>query len=738
MKNKKMLISVFAVLVIAFAGITFVSLMSEDESDAAASEFTVTIEAGKAYSNYSLYAYSKSGSGMLGGWGPESQFPPGLSIHSSIIGGKANLVVDGTTSWVGSSQLYFYEDIFYQHYFTLNVVPSSFTVTYNSGMGLINGASTWSETIPSGHYATLPSATYSSGAYTFKGWATTSTSSTPVANYIVTGNATLYAVWEQNSTSISSYSATVTNGQHLSNTFTTNPSNASLSITSNGGLSGLSISGRTLSGTVSANPGTYSMTISCAASGYKTTTTTVKITVPIEIVEPIQYTLPVGFDFAYEPVTNPKNAAITITGVTMGGASYPGHGFTVDGRTIKGTLTQTGTVGVTFSASGSGYVSVNKTVLISVYDPPVISDPATISDINIVQRANEPRTFDFIAIGVSNAVNIEWYVDGVLFASSHNTAVFEVPTAGKFTVKAKVYGANNSTDEKSKDFVCAESYYPELAWVGIKYAHVLDPGITVSENADWLFVETVTVNGQTQYVVSGIPDSSHVGNSYTLDLSAGDDIVVTVYAAETEAPVSSFDVVVNGQDVSVTFTGSGASVVYYDYNDGSKLTKSTTHTYSGSGYFSIRAIAVNNVSERISIQIVEIGIVEVTTISLTDLTDMYVIVNETIVLQIEKETSDVLSISGTASQWLEVFEDNKVIGAIDRAGDFTLTLILTHSDATTSEGSITIYVRNGGNDDDDDDDDDDSSFFELIILIAIVFGAIGAYALFGRKGGKKK
>jgi len=738
--NTKSLIAIILALVCLTAGAVALTSVQDENVDGATSEFSATIEAGKNYSNHSIYVPSNRYANF-GGFGPEGQFPPGISFSTKIVNDVMNIVVNGSTNWVGSTQLYYYENILYQKYFTITVTPGNATVTYHAGMGLINGSSTWSETIALNEYATLPNATYSSGAYTFKGWATTSTSSTPVTNYKVTGNADLYAVWEQNSTSISSYSATITNGQSFSNTFTTTPSNASVSIASNGGLSGLSISGRTLSGTINADPGTYNITLSVSASGYKTTTKTVTITVPIEIVEPIQYTLPVGFDFTYEPVTNPRNAKITITGVTLGGATYNGHNFTVDGRTIKGQLTHTGTVAISFSASGSGYVSVNKTVLISVYDPPVTSEPATISDFNIVQRAFEPRTFDFVAVGVANAVNIEWYVDGILFASSHNTAVFEVPTSGKYTAKVKVYGADGSTDEVSKEFICIETYHPELAWVGVKYVHALEYGITVTENADWLDVETYTINGQQCYVVTGTPAASHVGNSYILDLSSGDDIEVTVYNAETSAPISSFDVIVTDQRVAVTFTGSGASVVYYDYNDGTPLTTATTHDYADPGYYSIRAIAVNNISERVSVKTVEVGIVEVTTISLNDLTDMYVLVGETIVLQIEMADDDVLTASGTASQWLSVSDTdvNRVIGAIDRAGDFSLILTLTHADGTTSTGSITIYVRNADPGPTPNPvDPDDLLKLEYIIIALILLLIIVAIAVLVKKKNKSK
>lgn len=88
-------------------------------------------------------------------------------------------------------------------------LPEEYMITYDAGLGLVNGSSVWSETIIEGTYASMPPATHSSGAYTFLGWSLSSTSIVTLDHLLVTEDVTLYAVWERNTVLIQDMAATV-------------------------------------------------------------------------------------------------------------------------------------------------------------------------------------------------------------------------------------------------------------------------------------------------------------------------------------------------------------------------------------------------------------------------------------------------------------------------------------------------------------------------------------------------
>ena len=315
----------------------------------------------------------------------------------------------------------------------------------------------------------------------------------------------------------------------------------------------------------------------------------------------------------------------------------------------------------------------------------------------VSRRAAEPRTFDFVATGVANAANIQWYVDNQLFASSHTTAVYEVPTAGKYTIKCIVTGTGGDTQNITKDIFCDETYHPEMAWVGVKYTCPFPFGVTVTEAVDWLTVGDYTdsQNRACKYVY-GTPAASHLGRTYVVDPSTGDDISIVVYPVKTVAPVSAFGVTVNGQRVTVDFTGSDASRVYYDYGDGSPVTVVATHEYAQIGHYTVTATAVNNISERASSQAIAIGVIPRMTVDVKSMVDMEIGLNEVLLLEIDMAAGDVLSLSGDAMSWLALCDGNIVTGRATQLGYYTLTVSLKHADNSTTAGTMHITVREGG------------------------------------------
>ena len=737
------MISIVAVLSL-FAGFAF--LDSADEVDAETYSASYTLKVGQSYSDFVV---------VNGGqYGSFSSFtgdtPPGCNLSNKYVNNEYCKVLNGTPTTVGiyhytlywkpaaSSTTMHHTDV------TFTIQPATYTVIYNAGIGVVNGSSTWSENIIQNSFASLPSASYSSGAYQFKGWSTSSGSSTVVSSYTVTSNVTLYAVWEQQTTTISSYSATVTQGQSFSNTFTTNPSNCTISITSYGGLTGqVSVSGKTLSGTITSPPSDYFVVLSASSTGYKSGTVTVKITVPIVIVPPIEYTIPVGMPWSYEPVTNPSYASISITGVLKDGSTITNSGVHMVDRTISNTsFTTPGTYSVTFSANAVGYVGVSKTVLISVYTPPVTSDPPSINTLQITQRAGESRTFDLVAIGVSNAANVEFYVGTTLVSTSSMTAVFEVPSAGFYTGKVVVIGFDGSRVEKTENFVCIETYHKEMAWATVEYVHIekisgSDPSVSISGS---VFTHEFNTLGTDRYlVIRGTPNVSDIGSEFTVMIGS-ESFVIKVYAKEEFAPVPDFEFeIINDSTVRVTFTGQYASKVLWDYGGGVWV-ESTEHSYTNlDEYYTLRCLAINNVSERMMSKLVEIGIVQKTTIDIDNLTDYYGEVGETVVFMMDLINGESITISGSAADVLSV-DGNRIFGVFDNAGEYELIVTIHRTNGTTSQGTMMLYIVDSGGDDDD-------SSGSMIILLAIILSAVFAALVIGtprkksvdkKSGGKRK
>ena len=693
--------AVFAVLVIALAGITFLSTTSEDvDADTAAETWPVGV--------YVPDTLMYNTSGMYIEW---TGNVPGMTIridHEDSflhLADKRYMRISGTPTTPGNYTINIHswdslgQNKYHTYFISIYDVVEYVTVTYSATPGLINGSSTWTESVAKGTYASMPTPTApSDGSKYFRGWSLEN-SGTLITSYSPSANVTLYAIWGTNSVSISSYSATVTQGQSFSHTFTTNPSSVSLQITSYGGLtsSQIGISGKTISGTITADPGTYNVSVRATSGSFNSTTIIVKITVPIVIVPPIEYTVALGDIFSYEPVTNPTNATISITKVIKGGANYA-HSLTMSGRTITGQMNDLGTIDITFEASGSGYTKVAKTVRVFVTEPSTVSNPASIDSISVVPRVNEPRTYDIVAIGVAYATNIVWDVNGFEFASSHNTAVYEVMGPGFYEFTGTVSGSNNSRDSASKTVVVQETYYPEMAWVGIPYTYIaVGTSIANLSPGSFLSSEIKTADGVNYVVVSGTPTQSHLGNIYNMSIGAT-SLYVKVYEAQTEAPDASFVLDIRTDEegnetftVDVEFIGSNASEVWYDYGVGLGWVSDISYTYATDGFYIVRSLAVNNISDRIASDYVIVGVIDGITLDMLHLSDIYVIVGDPVVFDVLLVEGDVMTISGSASSFLNVVDD-QIRGVPASAGSFTLSILVTHQDTTTVSGSILVIV----------------------------------------------
>lgn len=664
----------------------------------------------------------------LSGGGGYEQYFSGTPTVAGIYSFKLELFnINGGTAEIRSFKIY-----------VNNPEPVKYTVTYNASPGLVNGSSTWKEDVISSGHPALPAATYSSGAYSFLGWATSSSAKTPnvTGSYAVTGDVTFYAVWEQNSASISSWSETVGHGQSFSHAFTTTPSTASATVSSAPDGWGVTMSGKTLSGIVPDGiaPGKYYITLKVSASGYATTTKTITITVPVYIVPPIERQQATGTVFSYEPVTNPTNSNVTINSIKFNGSTLSNSGFSVQNRVISGPLNNVGTYEISFTVSASGYASTTLTVRVYAFESPGVTDPPMISSISANQRPAEPRTWDFIAVA-ANYASISWSMNGKVFQSASTTSVFEFQTSGVYTVKCELVGYDGSKTSATKTVAVMDTYHPELAWAGVPYSIVVSgTPSTDMLSAIWLTASAASVDGTTYTVISGTPTSAHVGSTYTFSVG-GVTKSVTVYAAETVPPTASFETELSSDAMKVTikWTGEKASVVYYDYGDGSPVSKATSHTYDIAGHFVIVATAVNNLGERLASHIVFTGGAEdpVPSTRPLDLTDISLKKGEKVHIPLTLFDGESVTLLGSATAFVKLV-DHIISGetADVALGVYELTVTLTSPGAAPVQKTIKITILAA-----DDSGGSGLLVWYVVMILAILFAV---FILVKVAGGKKK
>lgn len=727
------IVTASAVLLSVILMVLIVPVASED-SDAATeyrSEVTLDLDepatidladhmSGKTY-EHTLYT-QYSGPGDL---------PPGMSLDGRV--------VSGTPTEVGTYdiQFRFYNGIIaiaYDAYLHLRVtvedIPEHYTVTYDAGVGLVNGVGTWSERIVESSYASLPDARHSSGAYTFIGWSLSETSTITVDSLIVTSDVTLHAVWERNTVLIGDLSATVTQGQSATLRVSTDPSNATVSVSSYGGLSSgnVRVDGHTVRLDMSRVPaGTYYVTLSASYTGYYTGSSTLTIDVPIVIVEPIAYTLSVGDVFSYTPVTDPSNATIAIHNIRIGDTDLADTGpFSVDGRTITGIPKEPGTYEITYIASLQGYEEVSDTVILYIHPSSQASDPVALSSVIASSRADEPRVFDFVAIGGSNVSNYVWSIDGTVFASSSETALYEFYAPGIYTVDCTAHGRSGDSVTVSVDVVCSDSYHRDAAWDGVAYGMVMKgtPSVRVSGPFS---VSTEEIDGTVYTVVSGTPSADDIGRSYSMEVDDGtvDSWDVTVYERQSSAPTASFLVDIDDDgNVRATFTGMNASFHTFDF-DSDGVPDGDSFVYADEGVHVITCTAVNNVSQVTSSMKVVTGPDHREETTLDELTDFQMGVGEELRISILTGEGDVLSVSGTASSFTVVDGSGLIVSPVG-PGVFDLTVTMTRSDGTEDSRTVQVTVK----DHVDFESRSNDYMTAMVVLFVIGIASIAAFLIF--------
>ena len=155
-----------AVLIMATASV----ILFTEDSDAYTTSYSLDYEAGQIVDENLT---TITGKGLLLEYG--GSLPDGLAIDivtvsSNWLYSTYNTYLRGTVTAQTGSYVFTLTDDSSFYEFRVSVFAGECTVTYDAGIGLVNGHQTWSETITKGSYASLPQATYSSGAYSFVGW----------------------------------------------------------------------------------------------------------------------------------------------------------------------------------------------------------------------------------------------------------------------------------------------------------------------------------------------------------------------------------------------------------------------------------------------------------------------------------------------------------------------------------------------------------------------------------------
>ncbi len=314
--------------------------------------------------------------------------------------------------------------------------------------------------------------------------------------------------------------------------------------------------------------------------------------------------------------------------------------------------------------------------------------------ITATPRATEPRVYDFVISGYSNASNIIWSYEGKVFATSSPTALYEFPASGSYTVKCTLAGFDGSFVSEEIDLVCLDNYHREAAWAGIQYSYVIesDEDVSIQSGAPFSVV-TSQVDGKTYRMISGIPSEAYVGESFTVNV--GDDSwSIQVYGSESAAPVVDFDLVLSddGYTVVALFKGQNASFYSYDFDGDGIPEQGNAFTYQKEGRYTVVCKAVNNVSETSKSDMVSINIVPHEDVDILELTDFQIVVGEKLDIVLTLAEGDVVTVSGPAAGFVTVSDEVLRVSPSEK-GVYDLTVSVHHDNGTQTSKTVKVTVR---------------------------------------------
>ena len=214
----------------------------------------------------------------------------------------------------------------------------------------------------------------------------------------------------------------------------------------------------------------------------------------------------------------------------------------------------------------------------------------------------------------------------------------------------------------------------------------------VELSASWPFsVEHTVVDGQPYTVVSGTPQESDVGRSFTV--SGPDSWTITVYRSEGTAPVVDFDLVVgsDGFTVVAVWKGSNASSYGIDFDGDGILDTGNAHTYQEPGRYTVVCRAANNVSETSASRYVDVSVVPHEEVSLPQITDFQMMAGEKLDIRIALTEGEVLAVSGTAADFCTVSSTGIRVQPTT-PGEYTLTVSI-HLGSSVQSKTVKVTVR---------------------------------------------
>ena len=239
--SRKRMFAAFAVMAFTLCMFAGVSMMDDDSEVDAASGSAISGSVGQ-YLEVKIAARNAMSSANMNGWQFTHDLPAGLNVEGRYNGSvgaavRGEIWVYGTPT-EGATGTYTVtwsirggSTVDYTGSINITGGSTTFTLNYNANGGSgAPSAQTYTGT-GSSHTFTISSTEPTRSGYSFEGWSTSSSGSAtyqPGGRISVTGTTTLYAVWEENNTPVTSITVSASGeGDYVTLTANVSPSSAS-------------------------------------------------------------------------------------------------------------------------------------------------------------------------------------------------------------------------------------------------------------------------------------------------------------------------------------------------------------------------------------------------------------------------------------------------------------------------------------------------------------------------------
>ena len=239
--SRKRMFAAFAVMAFTLCMFAGVSMMDDDSEVDAASGSAISGSVGQ-YLEVKIAARNAMSSANMNGWQFTHDLPAGLNVEGRYNGSvgaavRGEIWVYGTPT-EGATGTYTVtwsirggSTVDYTGSINITGGSTTFTLNYNANGGSgAPSAQTYTGT-GSSHTFTISNTEPTRNGYSFEGWSTSSSGSAtyqPGGRISVTGTTTLYAVWEENNTPVTSITVSASGeGDYVTLTANVSPSSAS-------------------------------------------------------------------------------------------------------------------------------------------------------------------------------------------------------------------------------------------------------------------------------------------------------------------------------------------------------------------------------------------------------------------------------------------------------------------------------------------------------------------------------